>query len=276
MYLNHGASDHIRVMTWISAVKMWGAHPWIGCGAESYVDAWHAFRSPAWITAAGESLQDHAHNSFLESLAAFGVLGYAAYLNLLRRLCFSGFERKTAAALVSIFICSQFNAVPFAVLFVAALLAGGKGSSPYPIRERGFPAAAAALLALLFSYLLAVDSIFFRARRSMDFAGIQRSMSLNPAEILYQTHAADLLTRKFISSEDNNDINLLLRALDISRSALARHPGSVQARHMLTQTLCILAQLDPRYLHEAQESAVILHRLDPTLNFEFKVVRRPQ
>lgn len=261
-----GASDQIRWITWVDSLKMWWAHPWFGCGAESYVDYWRVFRDATWVKLCGPEFQDYAHNDLIEALAAFGVVGFAAYLNLLWRVVNSDLDRISLASLVAVFICAKFNAVPIAVMFSLALVLGAREEG------HGFsrvPAVLAATLASVFLYTLIGDTQFYRARRVLDFPGVMRAVENNPTELFYQAHEADLLTRKWI--EDRNP-DLLLRALVVSRQALKTHPVSVQARHMVTQNLLFLAETDPGYLAEALDSAEKLYALDPQLNYQFHVV----
>lgn len=282
---HHGASDVIRLMVWKTALRVWWAHPWFGAGGESYVWATRAFRDAAWIRLVGPfSYQDHAHNDILHVLGAFGAAGAAAYAwlhwktwEVLRISWQSGYRSAypaaIAASLAAMFVCAKFNAVPFACLFAAALMLG-----KYEGRRAGrniippvLPAMAASLLAGVLTVMVAADVIFYRARRVMDFPGIMRAAWLNPAEVFYQAHEVDLLTRKFGVTDEPG---LILRALQISSEAVKLHPANVQAQHMLTQTLLILASRDPHYLADAKTSADKLYAMDPALNFKFHVVKK--
>lgn len=273
---NHGLSDSIRAHTWISSLRIWWAHPWLGSGAETYMDAWRPFQDARWISMVGHKVyQDHAHNDFLQALAAFGLAGAAAYGWLLwstwkrlRRMDSAGYYgAPVSASIAAMFICAKFNAVPFACLFAAALMLGSLDESS----ERWSPEPVFFLTGILSIFLCATvyaDVVFYRARKVLDFPGIMRAAEINPAELFYQASMADLLTRKWGAT---GEPELLVRAVAISREALHLHPSSVQAQHILTQNLIILAQRYPQYLREAQRSAIKLNALDPNLNYKFTI-----
>lgn len=272
--LGHTASDHIRLMTWAMSLKVWWAHPWFGCGPESYVHAWRAFRSPEWIKEVGAlTYQDHAHNDVLQVLAGCGIVGLAAYGNLLwhtwRRLRAEALltdpQIATVASLAAVFICAKFNAVPFPVLFTLALLLGsiehGEGQAPRLTK----PAAWA--IAAVFCVALAADIVYRKGRKEYNTAMIRQAISMNPAEITYSIAEVEFLT---LGYEQSHDIEYLEMARQGAMEALRWHPGSVQARHALTTTLVNLANLDPHYLPLARGSAEILHSGDPMLRFVVK------
>ncbi len=268
LLLGHGASDAIRIMTWKSALQVWWAHPLFGCGAESYVDAWRQFRTAEWAALAGPSTyQDHAHNDFLEALAAFGLVGFIAYCNMLWAT-WKVARGPHLAAVVAVFICAKFNAVPFAVLFALALILGSLDEGE-PELVPIIPQLAALSLALFAAQAFYADILFYKTRRALDYAGIERAAKLNPDELFYQAHMADLLTRKYAYTGDED---LLTRALEISNQALLDHPGSVQAQHVKAQTLIFIAQRDPYYISDARKAAEVLYTLDPMANYRFRIV----
>lgn len=287
IFLDHGRSDKIRWLTWTSSLEVWKAHPWLGCGAETYVDTWRAFRTPAWVALSGpNNFQDHAHNDFLEILAVSGLLGLGAYCLFLRRLWgqikAQMPPKEIRGALAALFVCAKFNAVPFPAIFVGALLLGyidpptKAAACPHGgCSFCGWPARWPAVLACVFAvwgvWAVAADTVFYQARRVLDFPGIMRAVAMNPLELSYGAHEADLLTRKW-DADGQKSPDLLYGALDISWRSLHLHPGSVQARHMVTQNLLLLAKTDPRFIEPAQKSVAALYALDPQLNFKFKVV----
>lgn len=278
---NHGKSDQIRLMTWATSLKIWWAHPFFGCGPESYTDAWRAFRSNEWVALTGMSnFQDHAHNDFLELLAAGGLFGLGAYCLLLRRAWrqlqnpWILERRAILASLAALFVCAKFNAVPFPALFAAAIILGSLDTAFLPNEtnlHRRKLRLAAGVLAAWSVWATAADVVFYHARKVLDFPGIMRAVAMNPLELAYRAHEADLLTRKW-DADGQKDPELLYNALDISWRTLHLHPGNVQARHMVTQNLVLLARTNPRFIAPAQKSAATLLALDPQLNFKFRVV----
>lgn len=274
----HGVSDRLRAMTWAASLKIWLAHPLIGCGAESFSDAWRAFHTKEWSQLVGiMSIQDHAHNDLLEALAATGLIGFAAYANLLAKTwnllrarfgCFG--TRAVLASVAAAFTCAKFNAVPFPALFALAVMLGSLDEGqPLADFDKSMAHGAALGLAVGSLWAFGVDVLFYRARRTLDFQGVALASRLAPTEITYQAHQADLLTRAWMTDRDPGK---LLWALDIAKNARERHPASVQAQHMVTQNLLLLAQNYPRFLVEAKTATDRLYAMDPQMNLRFKIV----
>lgn len=275
LFFSHGSSDKIRTMTWIMSIKVWLAHPVFGCGGESFADAWRHFRSPEWVKLVGyTTMQDSAHNDLLEALAVSGIVGFIAYCDLQyrvwRQLLIA--NKTIVASVLAVFICAKVNAVPFPVLFALAVMLGALDfGAPIPILADEMSAVLAIMFTIYSGLIFWTDVDFYKARRALDFPGITAAMDFNTHELFYQAHAADLLTRKFNYDRDPRN---LLWALKISEEAVAAHPTSVQARHMLTQNRILLGQFDPDYLEPARISAEKLLAMDPMLDFRFHVIPR--
>jgi len=116
-------SDSARVVVYKAAVRAAVARPLTGWGPENTMLALEAHGGPAWGRYYKTTTQDHAHNSVLEAVVAYGVPGALIFV----WFCVS-LWRDTAVgspgrgALLAMAAVSMFNPVPLSVKVLAVYL----------------------------------------------------------------------------------------------------------------------------------------------------------
>lgn len=277
LFWRAGTSDAIRLATWRGSLQLGLSSPWVGVGSESYLNAWRVLRDQEWIKMIGNvaTVQDHAHNDWLQAFAGAGLLGVAAYLWLHVRgwkaLVARGpltHRSRVAAAIAALLVCGKFNAMPFPCLFVAALLLG---STEAPTRPNEAPLpflrGAAAALAVIFCTQLAADLVYVRGRRTLDTGRVMLASRINPDEVAYQIGQAELAFWHF---ENTANPVYLRAAIPEIRAAVARHPGSVQARQALLLLLVVLSHYDEAARLESLQLAPTMQTSDPALTYRYR------
>ena len=121
--MHKSESDFGRLETYRIALKAWTHHPIIGCGSEAFYVHFRNLRSAEFVKQFGKrTLQDYAHNDIIHVLYSWGIIGIAIYLSLLRYLWKQASDIRLQSAIIGVFICAKFNAVPIVTLFLLAQL----------------------------------------------------------------------------------------------------------------------------------------------------------
>lgn len=132
-------SDHSRMMTWVTAVKAWRVHPWFGWGPDSFDKAYIVIREAHTVKFHGAfRVAAQAHNWFLQSLAATGLVGLSA----LAYLAYSASRLPLGRAFPIVLAVSAFGFFQPTSFYSKAVLASLLGAalpatgirSPYPPR----------------------------------------------------------------------------------------------------------------------------------------------
>lgn len=117
-------SDLGRIAVWAAAWDAFKDRPWLGWGAGNYLMVAELYRNPLWDEVYGATTQDHAHNLFLEAMAASGLVGLVALCGLLCSLWMNTREcRTTRAALLGCFVVGLLNPLPMVAKAIALMLA---------------------------------------------------------------------------------------------------------------------------------------------------------
>lgn len=167
-----------RLLLWQEAVRLIGAHPWLGVGPSRFVDSIGAFHTPAWAAQVGPyAPPDSPHDVVLQVLTSTGVAGLAAAIGvgatlavaLWRTRPWDGWQVGTALAAVGVLGSYATSFTDPVTMVVLALLVGGAVAVPRSTTTPVRPAAAravAAVAALCLGLALGGSALVAEARYS--------------------------------------------------------------------------------------------------------------
>lgn len=286
-------SDVARVEGWKVAWRIFGEHPWLGTGPDTFGPAFRRRKTEAFLkTGSGTTLYHaDAHNDLLQALSTTGLAGTLAYLALLgalawaaRRALLDPERREEAAALsaglVSLFLVMKLNPASIEVLALAAVLSGLLCAGQGPARTARASRAWAGLL-LLFGALAAaaVLRLGLADRQSQLARGhlarghaqevlrhIRRACALHPAELKYRIiHVNQLMDLVRADRHPGRRAAWLAEAEASALEGLRRRPNDVNAPYIAGYVSLIWAQVGNRDKLPAAEAHLdAALKLDPT------------
>lgn len=239
---HHG--DNLRIETWLTAARIFHAHPVFGVGPETFMNAFRTHRADMWIgfSSSYQMVQNNAHNDILHVAATMGMVGLLTYgwLTSVALTTLHGRSRTALAAVVAALVYAKFDPTPFTAQALLAVIVGSACGTAYygPAKPEtawrwaaGFiPAAVCFCLAI---QMLAADVSF----RCGTVDSVKDALDIMPTEAGYRMAAVDSLYDMWRGGRKEALAEAELIASDNALS----HPNDVQARELAGISEALLA-----------------------------------
>jgi O-antigen ligase len=257
----------IRRVVWQGALDIWKHYPLFGSGVETFAYSYYNFRPAAHnLLSEWDFLYNKAHNEYLNFLATTGAFGLGSYLILCAAILIQLIKhsRPLALGFISILITNffGFSVVPIALFFF--MFPAFSLESP-PEKNKHSPKnifqiiCISAILLFTFYILNFIVNLwradyYYNLGRQNNFNYLNKAVSLNPSESIYQNEMADQLAMLGASQS----------AVLLSDAVTHANPVSLNFRRTRVKILLLLSRLDQRYLNEAIDALLYSIKLAPT------------